>query len=147
MAGVSKMTIVGNLGADPEVRYSQGGMAMCNLRVAVTERRKEGDNYADHTEWFTLVCFGKTAENAQRFLKKGRQVFAEGRFQARKWLDKDGKDRVSLEVVVNQLLFLGNGREEGAPAMGATATAAGAFQAPMADFDPSNGYMNEDVPF
>ncbi|MEI6805515.1 MAG: single-stranded DNA-binding protein [Myxococcaceae bacterium] len=143
MAGVSKMTIIGNLGADPEVRYSQGGMALCNLRVAVTKRKKEGENYVDHTEWFTLVCFGKTAENAQRFLKKGRQVFAEGRFQARKWADKDGKERVSLEVVVNQLLFLGNGREEGA--MGSSAP--GSFQAPMMDFDPSNGYMNEDVPF
>lgn len=144
MAGVSKMTIVGNLGADPEVRYSQGGMAMCNLRVAVTERKKEGENYIDHTEWFTLVCFGKTAENAQRFLKKGRQVFGEGRFQARKWTDKEGQARVSLEVIVNQLLFLGNGREDGAPAaMGAP----GGFQAPMTDFDPSNGYMNEDVPF
>lgn len=143
MAGVSKMTIVGNLGADPEVRYSQGGTAMCNLRVAVTERRKEADNYVDHTEWFTLVCFGKTAENAQRFLKKGRQVFAEGRFQARKWADKEGQARVSLEVIVNQLLFLGNGREEGAPAMGAS----GGFQAPMTDFDPASGYMNEDVPF
>ena len=142
MAGVSKMTIVGNLGADPEVRYSQGGTAMCNLRVAVTERRKEGESYADHTEWFTLVCFGKTAENAQRFLKKGRQVFAEGRFQARKWADKEGQTRVSLEVVVNQLLFLGNAREEGAP-MGAS----GGFQAPATEFDPASGYMNEDVPF
>lgn len=144
MAGVSKMTIVGNLGADPEVRYSQSGTAMCNLRVAVTERRKEGENYADHTEWFTLVCFGKTAENAQRFLKKGRQVFAEGRFQARKWLDKDGKDRVSLEVVVNQLLFLGNGREEGAPVMTMAPTMGSSSGM---EFDPSNGYMNEDVPF
>jgi single-strand DNA-binding protein len=113
-------------------------MAMCNLRVAVTERRKEADNFVDHTEWFTLVCFGKTAENAQKFLKKGRQVFAEGRFQARKWVDKEGKERTSLEVIVSQLLFLGNTKDEAGPAMGVS---------PMADFDPSNGYMNEDVPF
>lgn len=143
MAGISKMTIVGNVGADPEVRYSQGGMAMCNLRIAVTERRKEADNFVDHTEWFTLVCFGKTAENAQKFLKKGRQVFAEGRFQARKWIDKDGKERTSLEVIVSQLLFLGNSREEAGGSTGAP----GSFVAPMADFDPANGYMNEDVPF
>ncbi|MES2503913.1 MAG: single-stranded DNA-binding protein [Myxococcota bacterium] len=136
---MSKMTIIGNMGADPEVRYSQSGTAMCNLRVAVTERRKEGETYVDHTEWFTLICFGKTAENAQRFLKKGRQVYAEGRFQARKWMDKDNQSRTSLEVVCDKLVFLGTAREEGgAPA--------GSFGAP-ATFEPGDGYMNEDVPF
>lgn len=138
MAGMSKMTIIGNLGADPEVRYSQSGTAMCNLRAAVTERRKEGENFVDHTEWFTLICFGKTAENAQRFLKKGRQVYAEGRFQARKWTDKENQIRTSLEVVCDKLVFLGGQREEG---MGSTP-----FQAPQA-FEPGDGYMNEDVPF
>ena len=142
MAGLSKMTIVGNLGADPEVRYSQSGTAMCNLRVAVTERRKEGDNWTDHTEWFTLVCFGKTAENAQKFLKKGRQVYADGRFQARKWTDREGQTKTSLEVVCDKLMFLGGGREE-------AGNSSSNFQAPSAaaSFEPGDGYMNEDVPF
>ncbi|MBL4818103.1 MAG: single-stranded DNA-binding protein [Deltaproteobacteria bacterium] len=142
MAGMSKMTIIGNLGADPEVRYSQSGTAMCNLRIAVTERRKEGDNYVDHTEWFTLVCFGKTAENAQRFLKKGRQVYGDGRFQARKWTDREGQSRTSLEVVCDKLMFLGSPRDEA----GASNSN---FQAPAAaaSFEPGDGYMNEDVPF
>ena len=139
MAGLSKMIVIGNLGADPEVRYSQGGTALCNLRVAVTERRKEGDSFADHTEWFTLICFGKTAENAQRYLKKGRQVYAEGRFQARKWTDKEGAARTSLEVVCDKLMFLGGGREEGA-------TSTSPYQTPSS-FEPGDGYMTEDVPF
>ncbi len=112
MAGMARMNIIGNLGHDPEVRYTQSGTAVCNLRVAVTERRKEGDTWADHTEWYTIVCFGKQAERAGEFLKKGRQVYAEGRPQHRTWQDRDGQTRVSAELVAFQLLFLG-GRDSG----------------------------------
>jgi len=155
MAGLNKVTIIGNLGKDPEVRYTQSGTAVCNLRIGATERRKEGDTWQDHTEWFTAICFGKTAENAGRFLKKGRQVFVEGRLQTRTWQDKENQTRYTTEVVVNQIIFLGGGREAGAEngdAAGFTPRANGggasAFAGSPSEFDPSSGFMQEeDIPF
>lgn len=140
MASISKMIIIGNLGSDPETRYSQGGTAICNLRVAVTDRRKEGDNFTDHTEWFTVVCFGKVAENAQKFLKKGRQIFAEGRFQARKWIDRDNITKTNLEIVCEKLLFLGSQKEE-------SNSSTNNLQTLSQSFDPADSYLSEDVPF
>jgi len=111
--GLNKVMLIGNLGQDPEVRYTQNGGAVCNLRVAVNERRKEGDEWIEHTEWVTVVCFGKTAENAGKYLAKGRQVFCEGRLQTRKWQDKkSGDDRYATEVVAFAIQFLG-GKGEG----------------------------------
>ena len=115
-AGVNKVIIVGNLGRDPEVRYSQAGMAICNFSVAVTERVKDGDAWKDATEWFRVVTFGKTAENAGQHLAKGRQVYVEGRLQTREWTDREGQKRTSTEVLANTLIYLGNGNREGAPA-------------------------------
>lgn len=115
-SGINRVTLVGNLGKDPEVKFLQGGNAVCNLRLAVTERRKFGDDWRDETEWFDVVCFGKTAENAGQYLAKGRQIYVEGRGQTRKWKDKDEKDRYSFEVVANQILFLGSNPDKDAPA-------------------------------
>jgi len=111
MAGMARLSVIGNLGHDPEVRYSQSGTAMSSLRIAVTERRREGDNWNDHTQWITVICFGKTAERAAEYLKKGRQVYAEGRFQSSTWEDREGKTRFSPELVATQLLFLSSPRE------------------------------------
>lgn len=153
MAGLNKVTIIGNLGKDPEVRYTQSGTAVCNLRIGATERRKEGDTWQDHTEWFTTICFGKTAENAGRFLKKGRQIFVEGRLQTRTWQDKEGQTRYTTEVVANQIIFLGGGREAGvetgAAGFGGGAAGASAFASGTpSEFDPSSGFMEEeDIPF
>ena len=111
-AGVNKTILVGNLGRDPEVRYTQGGGAVCNLRLAVTERRKDGDDgWKDHTEWVTVVAFGKTAEKAGQYLQKGRQIYVEGRLQTRSYKDKEGVEKWSTEVVANQVLFLGAGNQ------------------------------------
>ena len=107
--GVNKVILVGNLGRDPEVRYTQSGTAVSNLRLAVTEKRKEGDGWVDDTQWIDVVCFGRTAENAGQYLAKGRQVYAEGRMQTRKWTDKEGNDRWSTEVVAQRLVFLSGG--------------------------------------
>lgn len=114
-AGLNRVSLIGNLGKDPEIRHSQSGTAVGNLRLGVTERRKEGDEYKDHTEWVTVVCFGKTAENASKYLQKGRQVFVEGRLQTRAWDDKaTGQKRYSTEVVASQLLFIGGqNRDQG----------------------------------
>jgi single-strand DNA-binding protein len=113
--GVNKVILVGNLGADPELRYISSGNAVCNLRIAVTERVKDGDNgWKDRTEWVSVAVFGKTAENAGEYLKKGRQVYVEGRLQTREYKDKDGNDRKATEVVAREVIFLAGGdRAEG----------------------------------
>ena len=105
---VNKVILIGNLGADPEVRATASGSRVANLRIATTERRRDREgNWSDHTEWHRVVCFGKTAENVERFLSKGRQVYIEGRLQTRKWTDQDGRDRYNTEVVADQVRFLG----------------------------------------
>ena len=110
---VNKVILIGNLGQDPEVRTTSSGTSVANLRLATSERRKDRDgNWGDHTEWHTVVCFGKTAENSARFLRKGRQVYVEGRLSTRRWQDKDGRDRYSTEVVCDSLRFLGGKGQE-----------------------------------
>ncbi len=111
---VNKVILIGNLGADPETRTTNSGSMVCNLRIATNERQKDRDgNWSDHTEWHRVVCFGRTAENVGRFLRKGRQIFIEGRIQTQKWQDRDGRDRYTTEIVANQIRFLG-GRDGGA---------------------------------
>jgi single-strand DNA-binding protein len=106
---VNKVILVGRLGRDPEMRTTNSGLAIANIRLATTERRKDQDgNWGEHTEWHTVVAFGKTAESAGRFLTKGRQVYVEGRLRTRKWQDKDGRDRYSTEVTCDMLQFLGS---------------------------------------
>ena len=111
---VNKVILVGNLGRDPEVRTTGGGMTIASLNIATTERRKDKDgNWGEHTEWHKVSLFGKTADNAAKFLKKGRQVYVEGRLQTRKWQDKEGQDRYTTEVVADEVKFLGGGEGGG----------------------------------
>lgn len=110
-AGLNRVSIIGNLGKDPEMRQTNSGMNVATLNIGVTERRKEGDDYKDQTEWVSVVVFGKTAENASKYLQKGRQVFVEGRLQTRKWEDKAGQTRYTTEVIANQVLFLGSAKD------------------------------------
>jgi len=110
---VNKAILVGNLGADPEVRETHSGTAVANLRIATSERTKDRDgNWTDHTEWHSVTCFGRTAENVGRFLSKGRQVYIEGRLRTRKWTDKDGRDRWSTEVIADRVQFLQGGSRD-----------------------------------
>jgi single-strand DNA-binding protein len=107
---INRVTLVGNLGQDPEMRNTNSGMAVCNLSVATTHRAKDRDgNYQDQVEWHRVSVFGKTAENVNRYCRKGRQVYVEGRLQTRKWQDKDGRDRWSTEIVADVVKFLGRG--------------------------------------
>jgi single-strand DNA-binding protein len=112
MAGLAKMTLIGNLGADPEHKLTAGGTQVCNMRVAVSEKRK-GE---DVTQWFGVVAFGKTGELAMQYLKKGSKAYFEGPFTTREWTTKEGEKRVQMEVVANTILFL-DGKKDGAPAM------------------------------
>jgi single-strand DNA-binding protein len=117
MASVNKVILVGNLGRDPETRYTTGGDAVTNIRVATTDtwKDKNGEKQ-ERTEWHTVVFFGRQAEIAGEYLKKGRQVYIEGRLQTRKWQDKEGQDRYTTEIVADRMQMLGNREGSGAPA-------------------------------
>jgi single-strand DNA-binding protein len=110
MASINKAIVIGNLGVDPEIRYTQSGSAVCNLRVATHERwtGKDGEP-GERTEWHNIVVFGKQAENCEKYLEKGRQVYVEGRLQTRKWEDRDGNDRYTTEIVAMTVQFLSGG--------------------------------------
>ena len=107
--GVNKAIIVGTLGQDPEVRYTASGSAVANLSVATNESWKDRQTgeMQERTEWHRIVLFGKLAEIAQQYLKKGSQAYFEGRIQTRKWQDQSGNDRYSTEIVANEMQMLG----------------------------------------
>jgi single-strand DNA-binding protein len=109
---VNKVILVGNLGKDAEIRNG-GGTTIANLRLATTDRRKAQDGtWTDHTEWHSVVAFGKTAEIMEKWGKKGKMLYVEGRLQTREYTDKDGNKRWSTEVVANEIRMLG-GKGEG----------------------------------
>lgn len=114
MASINKVILIGNLGRDPEVRYTPNGAAVCNVSVATTRNWKDknsGDKI-EETEWHRVVFYDRLAEIAGEYLKKGRPVYVEGRLKTRKWQDKDGKDNYTTEIVAEQMQLLG-GREGG----------------------------------
>ena len=116
--GINKVILIGNLGADPEVRYSPNGAAVTNIRMATSEqwRDKQTGEQQERTEWHRVVFFGKLAEIAGEYLRKGSKVYIEGRLQTRKWQGQDGQDRFTTEVVANDMQML-DGRGGGdAPA-------------------------------
>ena len=106
---INKVELIGNLGADPEVKVMPSGGNVVNLRLATTRRWKDRNTgeRKDATEWHRVVCFNRTADIAAKYLKKGSQVYIEGRLQTRKWQAQDGTDRYSTEVVANSLTMLG----------------------------------------
>ena len=106
---INKVELIGNLGADPEVKAMPSGGNVVNLRLATTRRWKDRNTgeRKDATEWHRVVCFNRTADIAAQYLKKGSQVYIEGRLQTRKWQAQDGTDRYSTEVVANSLTMLG----------------------------------------
>ncbi|HLG20004.1 MAG TPA: single-stranded DNA-binding protein [Bdellovibrionota bacterium] len=140
MAGVNKVILIGNLGADPEIRYTQGGVPVATLRVATSEQWKNKNGQKEErTEWHRVVLWSRLAELAGQYLSKGRQVYLEGRIQTRSWDDKEGKKRYSTEVVATQMQFLGGPSERKAelPSM--------SEELPP---PPENlGQKEEDVPF
>lgn len=110
--GINKVILIGNLGQDPEVRFTPSGTAVANLNLATTDTwmdRQSGQRQ-ERTEWHRVVMFNKTAEIAQQYLKKGAKVYIEGRLQTRKWQDQNGQDRYSTEIVANDMQMLDGGR-------------------------------------
>jgi single-strand DNA-binding protein len=153
MASVNKVILVGNLGRDPEVRYLPDGGAVTNVSVATTDtwKDKSGEKQ-ERTEWHRIAFFGKLAEIAGEYLKKGSQVYVEGRLQTRKWQDKEGKERYTTEIVADRMQMLGS-RGGGSEAMArepkaAAAESGGGDAKPAAkkggaSFDD----MDDDIPF
>ena len=118
MASVNKVILIGNLGADPELRYTpNGNRAVCSLRIATSDvfKDKAGQNQ-ERTEWHRVTVWGDQAENCNKYLTKGRSVYVEGRLQTRQWDDKDGNKRYSTDVVADRVKFLGGGPGGGAGA-------------------------------
>ncbi len=116
MGSVNKVFLIGNLGADPEIRYTQNQTAVANLRIATNERwtTAEGEQ-REHTEWHRIVAWGRLAEICSEYLVKGRQVFVEGVLRTKSWEDKEGNQRYTTEIRANNIQMLGRKDEEAAP--------------------------------
>ena len=115
--GVNKVILIGNLGRDPEVRYSANGQAIANVTIATSDswKDKTSGEKQERTEWHRIVFFSRLAEIAGEYLKKGAQIYVEGRLQTRKWQDKDGMDRYTTEIVANEMQMLGSRSGAGVP--------------------------------
>ncbi|HYW77825.1 MAG TPA: single-stranded DNA-binding protein [Gammaproteobacteria bacterium] len=144
--GVNKVILVGNLGVDPEVRYTQSGSPVANLRIATSERwkDKQSGEPQERTEWHRVVLFGRLGEIAEQYLRKGSQVYIEGRLQTRKWQGQDGQDRYTTEIVGNDMQMLGGRGGDG----GGGPRGSGQYDAPPASSQPSGGGIeDDDIPF
>ena len=149
MASVNKVILIGNLGKDPETRYMPNGEAVTNINVATTEtwKDKTSGEKQEKTEWHRVTFYRRLAEIAAEYLKKGSQVYVEGRLETRKWQDKEGKDRYTTEIIANEMKMLGSRSGLGEPAREAPAEKEGkpaAKKAPPAGkFDD----LDDDIPF
>jgi len=156
MAGMCKVTVIGNLGRDPEKRYTQDGRPVTRFSVAATTRRRERDGeWGDHTEWFSVTVFGKQAETLAERLSKGTRVYVEGRLETRQY-ESNGKQGTSLDVIANEVMIIdskrggedpGNYASESDPAPAATNNGAVASAAPSRSGPKEDAGEFEDLPF
>jgi len=153
--GVNKVLLLGNVGKDPEIRSTAGGMTVASFSLATADRQKDAQgNWADKTEWHNLVCFQRTAEVVRDYVKKGTQLFIEGKIQTRSWDDKtSGEKKYRTEILVNELTLLGGGaganRGEGASS-GSYAKSSTASYATNPTSQPDyadTGITDDDIPF
>ena len=141
----NKIILVGNLGRDPELRYTPQGTPVCSFSLATNERRKDrntGENN-DITTWFRVTLWGRQAETASQYLTRGRPVYIEGRLRVEEWTDRDGKPRHTLEVHATDMQFIGGGRSDDAVAPPAKAATAASTEA----MPPAPDLSDDDVPF
>jgi single-strand DNA-binding protein len=153
--GVNKVIIVGNLGNDPETKYMPSGSAVTNLSVATNEswKDKQTGEQKDRTEWHRVAMFGRLAEIAAEYLRKGSQIYIEGKLRTRKWKDQQGNDRYSTEVIADEMQMLGG--RGGAPAMGADGPSSSGPPSGAPSGPPSGGApgpapgqdFDDDIPF
>ena len=159
--GVNKVFLLGNVGKDPEIRTTAGGMTVASFSLATADRAKDAQgNWADKTEWHNLVCFQRTAEVVRDYVKKGTQIFVEGKIQTRSWDDKEsGQKKYKTEILVDELSLLGGRGAEGGSGGGSyerSSSSAGSYagsrSSSSAPSAPSNDYADqgitdEDIPF
>ena len=157
--GVNKVILLGNLGADPETRYTASGSAVTNIRLATTDswRDKQSGEQQERTEWHRIVFFGRLAEIAAEYLRKGRQCYVEGRIQTRKWQGQDGQDRYTTEVVASDLQLLGGRGADGgggpprerdeAPRSASPGGGGATSSAPAAPRNGPPDDFDDDIPF
>ena len=164
--GVNKVILVGNLGADPDTRFTASGMAITNLRIATTEQRtdKQSGEKQDHTEWHRVVLFGKLGEIANEYLKKGRQVYIEGSLRTSKYTDKSGVEKYSTEIIGNDMQMLGGGggaaggeaggggyqRSQGSSGgqrQGGDSYGNAGGNRPVPEAPADNGFTDDEIPF
>ena len=153
--GVNKVFLLGNVGKDPEIRATQSGMTIASFSLATADRQKGADGqWTDRTEWHNLVAFQRTAEIVRDYVKKGSQIFVEGKIQSRSWDDKEtGQKKYKTEILVNDLSLLGGkggGSGEGGGAGGYSKTSTASFDqrpaAPAQDY-ADQGITDDDIPF
>lgn len=145
MASVNKWIGIGNVGRDPEIRYSQDGAAVCNLSIACSHswKDKNSGEKREETEWVRIVFYGRLAEIAGEYLKKGRPVYIEGRLKTRKWQNKEGQDVYTTEIIADQMQMLG-GRDDAEPSKAPeSAPKRAAQRAPAANLHE----MEDSIPF
>jgi single-strand DNA-binding protein len=154
--GINKVILIGHLGADPETRAMPSGMTVANMRLATTEswKDKQSGEQQERTEWHNVALFGRLGEIAAEYLRKGSQVYIEGRLRTRKWQDKEGRDRYSTEIVANEMQMLGG--RGGAGGGGGGGMGAGSEPAPRAEHAEASGgggagaqrdEFDDDIPF
>jgi len=141
MSSVNKVILIGRLGSDPELRYSESGNAMASIRMATEETWKKDGEKQSRTEWHTVKAFGRLAEIIGEFLVKGSQAYIEGRISTRKWKDKEGNDRYSTEIIADQMRMLG-GKSTTAKKEGKAKEPTGAD-----DDAPAQAEFDDDIPF
>ncbi len=147
MASVNKAILIGNLGKDPEVRYTQDGRAVANFSIATSEtwKDKETGDKKERTEWHRIVVFGKLGEICGEYLSRGKQVYIEGRIQTREWEDRDGNKRYTTEIVANNMVMLGaRGDSEAARPSAASPAADSGYPEPPTAYTEK---PDDDIPF
>jgi single-strand DNA-binding protein len=149
MASVNKVIIVGNLGKDPETRYAPNGDAICNITVATTDswKDKQTGEKKEQTEWHRVSFFGRLAEIAGQYLRKGAAVYVEGSLRTRKWQDKEGQDRYTTEIRADSMQMLGGKQDGGEAPKENTSRPARQAAAPKSKEESGFGGMDDDMPF
>lgn len=148
MASLNKVMLIGNLGKDPEVRYTAAGQAVASFSIATSEKFKNrSGEMEERTEWHNIVLWGRQAEIAKEYLAKGRTVFIEGRLQTRKWQDRDGKDRWSTEIVGDRMQLLGGRGEGGAGRQGGARSNDDSYGSSPAAYEEPSFNPDDDIPF
>jgi len=150
--GVNKVTLIGNLGNDPEVKYGKNGNAIANISLATAEswRDKDSGEQQERTEWHRIVFFGRLAEIVSEYLHKGSQVYVEGRLQTNKWQDKEGNDRYTTQIVANEMQMLGGrggSRNNQEPAVEKSTDASSEQNKQSSPNQSSTDDFDEDIPF